>query len=196
MQVLFSDYGWGAGTATDLVNTSPRVRSAGEALPDPDALTRFLAEHRVPVRVRAGGTGPAPTADDVLAVHALRDELRALLEYGSETEMADAANAMLSRSTLGARLGRDEAGTWQWYVHTAPDAAPGVQLAALSAVGVLGTLRTLGATRFRGCAAPDCDGAFIDTSRAGRRRYCMPELCGNRQNVANHRARGNRREGA
>ncbi|MGI5350085.1 CGNR zinc finger domain-containing protein [Streptomyces sp. CA-250714] len=193
MQILFSDYGWGAGTATDLVNTSPRVRSAGEALPDPEALSRFLTEHQVPAP--ADRTGSAPSTADVLAVHTLRDELRAMLEYDSETEMAAAANALLSRSTLGARLARDEAGSWQWYVHTAPDAAPQVRLAALSAVGVLGTLRTLGAARFRGCAAPDCDGAFIDTSRAGRRRYCMPELCGNRRNVANHRARGNRRGG-
>jgi predicted RNA-binding Zn ribbon-like protein len=30
---------------------------------------------------------------------------------------------------------------------------------------------------------------FIDTTRPGRRRYCMPGLCGNRINVANHRAR-------
>jgi predicted RNA-binding Zn ribbon-like protein len=30
---------------------------------------------------------------------------------------------------------------------------------------------------------------FVDTSRAGRRRYCVPEVCGNRVNVANHRAR-------
>ncbi|MDJ1131700.1 CGNR zinc finger domain-containing protein [Streptomyces iconiensis] len=63
------------------------------------------------------------------------------------------------------------------------------QFAALTATGLLGTLRTLGPTRFRPCASPDCEGAFIDTSRAGRRRYCTPDLCGNRLNVANHRAR-------
>lgn len=34
---------------------------------------------------------------------------------------------------------------------------------------------------------------FVDTSRAGPRRYCTPDPCGNRLNVANHRAR--RREG-
>ncbi|MFI9778449.1 CGNR zinc finger domain-containing protein [Streptomyces sp. NPDC051956] len=30
---------------------------------------------------------------------------------------------------------------------------------------------------------------FVDTSKAGRRRYCTPEVCGNRRNVANYRAR-------
>ncbi|WP_333908532.1 CGNR zinc finger domain-containing protein [Solicola gregarius] len=39
-----------------------------------------------------------------------------------------------------------------------------------------------------GCQSPTCDGMFVDTSRAGRRRYCMPELCGNRANVVNVRA--------
>ncbi|MBO8186475.1 CGNR zinc finger domain-containing protein [Streptomyces sp. DW4-2] len=29
----------------------------------------------------------------------------------------------------------------------------------------------------RGCGAPDCDGAFIGTSRAGRRRYCTCPIC-------------------
>ncbi|WP_244223342.1 CGNR zinc finger domain-containing protein [Amycolatopsis circi] len=42
------------------------------------------------------------------------------------------------------------------------------------------------------CAAPDCDGVFVDTSRAGS-RYCMPDLCGNRVSVANHRARSRER---
>jgi predicted RNA-binding Zn ribbon-like protein len=32
---------------------------------------------------------------------------------------------------------------------------------------------------------------FVDVSRGGRRRYCMPDLCGNRINVANHRQRRN-----
>jgi predicted RNA-binding Zn ribbon-like protein len=57
---------------------------------------------------------------------------------------------------------------------------------------LLGTLRTLGYERFRSCASPTCNGVFVDTSRGGRRRYCMPALCGNRINVANHRRRQRR----
>ncbi|MEK8171675.1 CGNR zinc finger domain-containing protein [Streptomyces sp. M19] len=66
------------------------------------------------------------------------------------------------------------------------------ELAVLTGTGLLGALRTLGHTRFRPCASPVCDGVFVDTSRAGRRRYCMPDLCGNRINVAKHRARRQR----
>lgn len=35
-------------------------------------------------------------------------------------------------------------------------------------------------------AAPHCHGAFVDTSRNGRRRYCEPTVCGNRINVASY----------
>ncbi|MEU3622431.1 CGNR zinc finger domain-containing protein [Amycolatopsis coloradensis] len=66
-------------------------------------------------------------------------------------------------------------------------------LSLICGVGILGVVRTLGAERFRACSAPTCQGAFIDTTRPGRRRYCMPGLCGNRVNVANHRARFKRR---
>ncbi|WP_327392516.1 CGNR zinc finger domain-containing protein [Streptomyces sp. NBC_01186] len=196
MQILFSDYVRGAGATTDLVNTSPLVRSAGEALPGTGALARFFAEHGMDV--------PAPTADDLAAVHALRGELRALLDGAeqhapsenalpegalSEGALSEGANALLARVAVVPVLRRDGEERWQWYLDTAPDTTPADQLAALAATGILGTLRTLGQGRFRPCAAPDCAGTFIDTSRAGRRRYCMPDLCGNRQNVANHRAR-------
>ncbi|MGW1681460.1 CGNR zinc finger domain-containing protein [Saccharopolyspora sp. NPDC002376] len=29
----------------------------------------------------------------------------------------------------------------------------------------------MGHNRFRHCASPHCEGAFVDTSKAGRRRY-------------------------
>jgi len=65
-----------------------------------------------------------------------------------------------------------------------------------AALGLLGVLRALDAHRFRACASPTCSGVFVDTSRAGRRRYCMPDLCGNRANVAAHRARGRANQAA
>ncbi|KZF07597.1 MULTISPECIES: CGNR zinc finger domain-containing protein [unclassified Rhodococcus (in: high G+C Gram-positive bacteria)] len=40
-------------------------------------------------------------------------------------------------------------------------------------------------------AAPTCNRVFVDVSRGGRRRYCMPDLCGNRINAADHRQRRN-----
>ncbi|MEV7392546.1 CGNR zinc finger domain-containing protein [Streptomyces sp. NPDC091215] len=43
-------------------------------------------------------------------------------------------------------------------------------------------------SRLRLCANPDCRGAFFDTTRSRTRRWHSYELCGNRLNVAAHRA--------
>lgn len=186
MKVPFSDYALGAGVATDLVNTAARVRSAGEALAAPADLERFLAEHDV--RLDAVRSGGHPTGADVEQVRALREDVREVLESDTDERVVDGANALVLRAAGGPTLERTEAG-WQWHVRTTADAALADELGAVLGMGLLGALRTLGFDRFRHCAAPTCDGMFVDTSRAGRRRYCMPALCGNRVNVANHRAR-------
>ncbi|GAA2778630.1 CGNR zinc finger domain-containing protein [Saccharopolyspora taberi] len=177
MKLLFNDYVSGAGMATDLVNTSPVVRSAGEVLTDPAALTRFLAEH---------GIESEAVPADLDEVLALRGKVRDLLE-ADEDRAAAGANALIANATPV--LHRDGEGDWQWYVTTSPGASLADQLGVLIGVGLLGVLRALSHDRFRHCASPVCEGMFVDTSKAGRRRYCMPELCGNRVNVARHRAR-------
>lgn len=177
------DYTQGAGAATDLVNTSPLVRSRGDALPDLAALERFLADHDI--RPDAG-----LKRADLAKVHTLREEIRAVLEATEEDAAARGATELVARAGVGPGLHRDPADRWQWHVATAPHASLADELATLMGAGLLGVLHSLSHDRFRHCAAPDCDGMFIDTSRAGRRRYCMPDLCGNRLNVSNHRARG------
>jgi predicted RNA-binding Zn ribbon-like protein len=174
--------------ATGLVNTSPTVRATtGEALPDPDALAGFLAEHGL--RPDAVADGRPLTGSDLREVHFLRREVRAILETETEDQAVAGATVLLGRAARGPVLHRDTGGRWQWYVQTAPGAPLADELAALAGTGLLGTVRALGHERFRPCDAPGCRGVFADTSRAGRRRYCTPELCGNRLNVANHRAR-------
>ncbi|GAA0450627.1 CGNR zinc finger domain-containing protein [Streptomyces olivaceiscleroticus] len=188
MKVPFSDYTLGAGVATALVNTSALVRrSTGEMLVDPPALSRFLDEHRIAADAVDPDRGP--TQRDLTAVLALRQEVRSLLETDGEDRVAEGANALLARAGTGPRLERDAEGRWQWYVTTASRASLAEELAAMIGTGLLGVLRTLAHDRIRHCASPACDGMFVDTSKAGRRRYCMPELCGNRINVAKHRAR-------
>lgn len=179
MQLLLDDYRVGAAVATDLVNTAPEVMvSTGDLIPDATALARFLADRGL--HPSAGG----PTPADVAAVHALRRTLRALLENPDP-----AGAAALTSAAGGLDLHRDDDGRLQWQVRSRPGASPADELALLTGTALLATLRTLGADRFRHCAAPTCDGMFVDTSRAGRRRYCVPEVCGNRVNVAAHRAR-------
>jgi predicted RNA-binding Zn ribbon-like protein len=54
------------------------------------------------------------------------------------------------------------------------------------------TVRVLGegaAGRIRECAAEDCTLVYLDSSRAGSRRWCSMQRCGNRAKVRAHRAR-------
>ncbi len=188
MKIQFSHYAAGAGVATDLVNTSARVRTdIGEVLTTPEALTAFLAEHDV--RLDALPPGTAPTEDDLAAVLTLRQETRALLAAATEEEAAEGANRLAARATSALSLLRDDDGRLQWHISTIPGASVADELAALVGTGLLGVLQTLGHSRFRPCQSPTCTGLFVDTSKAGRRCYCIPNLCGNRLHAAKHRAR-------
>ncbi|WP_307849401.1 CGNR zinc finger domain-containing protein [Qaidamihabitans albus] len=191
MKIPFTDYAFGASVGTDLVNTAPAVRrSTGEALADPAVLARFLSERDVHPDSLPGDR--PPSGDDLDQVHALRREVRRVLEGPAEEHVVDGANRLVARAGTGPALHRDAEGRWQWYVTTTRQASLADELAVLIGTGILGALRSLSHDRFRHCASPVCDGMFVDTSRAGRRRYCMPEICGNRLNVANHRARRQR----
>ena len=57
---------------------------------------------------------------------------------------------------------------------------------ARDAVDVFGRHRD----RVRECGADDCPLVFLDLSRAGNRRWCSMQRCGNRHKVRLHRARG------
>ncbi|CCH31333.1 hypothetical protein BN6_40470 [Saccharothrix espanaensis DSM 44229] len=175
-----ADYPAGAALATDLVTTSPTVRGV-DALPDPDALAGLLARH--------GIDAEPPTADDVFAVRLLRFDVRGIVETETVEQAVAGAGVLIGRAALGPVLRRDAEERWQWHVPTEPGAPLADRLAAVIGVALLGVVRSLGHDRFRACAAPGCRGVFVDASRAGRRRYCTPELCGNRVNVANHRRR-------
>jgi len=188
VNIDFSDYASGAGIATDLVNTSPEVRkTTGEVLTDPAALGRFLEGHGIaPDDLVNGGR---PDDEDLEQVHTLRAEVRAIIEATTEEEIVAGATALVTRAAVGPVLRRGADDRWEWYVATSADASLADKLAVRIGTGLLGVVRSLSRERFRLCASPVCDGVFVDTSRAGRRRYCMPELCGNRLNVANYRAR-------
>ncbi|MGW8379458.1 CGNR zinc finger domain-containing protein [Streptomyces sp. ODS28] len=191
MYIPFSDYAWGAGVATALVNTSPDVRSTGDdGLATPTDLRTFLVEHALGEEPHGGAPGSrSPSAEDLGHVLPLRREVRSVLEADGEEEAVAGANALVGRAGAGSALRRDAGGQWQWCAVTRQDATLAEELACVVGVGLLGVVRALSHERFRRCASPRCSGMFVDVSRAGRRRYCVPEVCGNRVNVAAHRAR-------
>ncbi|WP_328609222.1 CGNR zinc finger domain-containing protein [Amycolatopsis sp. NBC_00345] len=175
--MILDDYVWSAGVATDLVNTAALVWSDGhDRLPDTAALREFLADHGLPPL----GADGAAADRELVAVHRLRDRLRAVLEHPEPARATDLA-AAAGTLTISAP-------ERSWSL-TVPDGTPPrALLSTVAGAGVLGALLHLGPERFRRCEA-GCLGLFIDTSRAGRRRFCMPRLCGSRVNAANYRAR-------
>jgi predicted RNA-binding Zn ribbon-like protein len=62
---------------------------------------------------------------------------------------------------------------------------------ALSTIARDGVALFSGTTpgNIRSCDADDCDILYLDTSRAGNRRWCSMQRCGNRHKVRAHRAR-------
>ncbi|MCD2188310.1 CGNR zinc finger domain-containing protein [Actinomycetospora soli] len=179
MQVAFDDYVWSAGLATDLANTSPTVWHGVDQLPDVAALQAFLDEHGLAGR---GLVLRAVDPADLAPVQALRDRLRPVIEEQDPARRVAAAGA-LTGAVGGVTLADG------WAVTVPDDASPAEVLGVVAGVGILAVQLHLGAERCRACSSDTCSGVFIDTSRPGRRRYCMPGHCGNRANVAAHRAR-------
>lgn len=191
MQVALDDYAWAAGIATELVNTTAEVWHGDDHLPDLAAFTDLHVHHArddvtSELSELAGRARPA----DLQAVRALRRTVRDLIDHPDHGYLIAGASALTS-SAGGVTLVPDPAHEHRtrWAVSLRAEATVFDALSLICGVGILGVVHTLGERRFRPCSAPTCRGAFIDTTRPGRRRYCMPGLCGNRTNVAKHRAR-------
>ena len=168
-----------AGTVwLNLLATVGSAYSEGrvERLRGVEELRRFLAHHELtPVA--------PPTEDDVVAARELRETLRPL-----------------TLATLGGEPAGDVAPLQAWLDADLPlratthdgvlaAAPPPTARAALGRIARQALEQLSGPERehLGACAAPDCRMVFLD--RAGRRRWCAPELCGVLTRVRAHRAR-------
>jgi predicted RNA-binding Zn ribbon-like protein len=184
--LTLDDYASGAAFATDLVNTVEGLR-AGDTLTNVDDLRALLLRHG------SDTSAAAVSNEDVSEVRAVRARLLGVFEIMDDGRAVAALNALLEAPRHAVHVVEDRSGgEWRWAVAFGRDAALAERLQVISAVSLLGVVKALGADRFRPCASPDCSGVFVDTTRAGRRKYCQPARCGNRQNVAAHRARRSR----
>jgi predicted RNA-binding Zn ribbon-like protein len=154
-----------------------------ERLPDPPTLERWLL---------AAGLTHVPchaAADDLARARALRGALFGVIDAvlaGRRPAIADletinaaaAVPAPAPRLALTATDVRRESG--------APTVSQLLGEIARDAIDLLtGPQREL----LRECAADDCSGIYVDTSRGQTRRWCSTARCGNRARVAAHRAR-------
>jgi predicted RNA-binding Zn ribbon-like protein len=149
-------------------------------LHEPADLSEWLAAGPLGV-----GSLPASPRDLALA-RELREALWHLFQAAAGDERLGATwlgalNATAARPGLQARLLAPGRRVW----HRATTACALATIAA-SAVELLGGDD---ADRVRRCAGERCWLLYLDTSPAGRRRWCSMERCGNRAKVRSHRAR-------
>ena len=159
----------------------PRFESLGE----PADLRRWATESRL-----GPGLEVAVGERDVAAAHTLRAALWSLAEARAQDAAAAldpeplaVVNAAAAAPPLAARLLPDGTRAWS-------QGATGDQLLSTVARDAIDLFIGPYAERIRVCGAHDCLLLFVDTSRAGRRRWCAMERCGNRNKVRSHRARG------
>ncbi len=166
-------------TAVDLVNTLD-VETAKDFLTEVEHLAKFLDDH---LDSYARPLTPA----DVTDVAGLRERLRLAFTLGSIDTVVDLLNDLLAESSALPQL-TDHDGVWHFHF-TPPESSLFAHMAAEAAMGLASVIRDHGLERLRVCAATGCSRVFVDTSRNRSRRYCNPDICGNRTNVAAFRAR-------
>ena len=166
-------------TAVDLVNTLD-VESGRDHLSASDELAKFLSDH-------LDSYDRELTSRDVADIQGLRDRLRLAFTLGSIDTVVDLLNDLLAESSALPQL-TDHDGVWHFHF-TPPESSLFSHMAAEAAMGLASVIRDHGLERLRVCAAAGCQRVFVDTSRNRSRRYCNPDICGNRTNVAAFRAR-------
>jgi predicted RNA-binding Zn ribbon-like protein len=169
--------------AAALVNTSPeadRPDDTGvERLPDPAALTEFMAEW--------GWTGSHVGDERELEqVRALRPRLAQVWTADEDTAV-EIVNGLLREARALPQLVRHD--QWDYHLHATPDDAPVAdRMAVEAAMALTDVIRMKELDRLRVCAGDTCNFVVVDLSKNRSRRYC-DSGCGNRANVAAYRAR-------
>lgn len=172
-----------AALAVRLVNAPP---------PDSPAQLRELTGDAAD---RSAVDVPEATPEELAALRALRDRLRAVFEQataGAAHAAVDALNELLAAHPIRPRISGHDAQNWHFHLNESGGAC--AQYAAQAVMGLATVVTRLGPDRLGTCDAARCGNAFIDTSTNRSRRYCS-DRCASRANVAAYRARRKSRAG-
>ncbi|MGO4755729.1 ABATE domain-containing protein [Streptomyces sp. 2MCAF27] len=180
----------GEALALDLINTRPLGTDGRVDLLDtPRRLSRWLALEAD--RLQEDVTAAAPTQDDLLPVHTVREHteaaVRALLNAATPPASVLRGLTEAQRAAPPVReLGWDGAGVTATSRRSGP---LGIRLAAALAEAAADLLTDPAIDRLKECEAGDCVMVFLPTHP--RRRWCSPVRCGNRTRVARYYRRHN-----
>lgn len=194
----------GGALALDFSNSwGDRSRPESDRLTEFRSLAAFCwqakllpAAEAAPYLAAAAGR-PAAANATLVAARELRDALFALFvaaarrrepreQLTEPTAALAILNGWLARALPDRELAPEGAGYgWRW--RSAPAAldplAATLRPIALAAADLLASDEI---DRVRECAAPNCSWLFLDRSRAGSRRWCSMESCGNRAKARRH----------
>lgn len=163
-------------TATRARRLKPDPR---ELLVAPADLARWLAAAGM------AETLPVASADGLATARALREAIYAIVDArigGRAPAASDVVTLNRLASAPAATPWLDAEGRARWHGDV------GALLALLAREAVL-LLGGVDGPRIRQCEADGCALLFLDTSRAGDRRWCSMKGCGNKAKVAEFRRR-------
>lgn len=179
--------------AIEFVNAPSRPAPDSAGIGRPEEMVSWLAERSPETTALLPSDAPGLRALHAEAL-ALQRSLRMLLRGVTDGSEPDDPSRWLLDACL-ADLGQTESlapmngahGPYDvevCWVPRGPRAPLGI--IARDAVRLLGTTPP---HRLRLCAADDCDRWFVDSSKAGRRKWCSMATCGNRAKASRYRTR-------
>lgn len=189
----------GGDAALDFINTVSG-RDAGAPRDRLDGYERLLewAAHAnlLPGRVlrslaQKAVADPVEAADALARAKGLRESMFTVVASAALGRSPPRGDLDLLRN---AWLAGSEAHRLRWHdgriaIEIDPAAAPLDLVSVIAAWGLVERVLRAPLGRLRVCAGSDCAWTFLDTSKAGRRRWCDMAVCGNAAKARRHHAK-------
>jgi predicted RNA-binding Zn ribbon-like protein len=132
---------------------------------------------------------PAASRQDLAHARTIRDAVYRTLKRRLAGRMPGPGDLAIINDWAGRPAPRRWLETDDGQLRARSDATTAAALLASVARDAVDLLGGPLAHRIRECSADDCSLLFLDTSRAGRRRWCSMATCGARAKMAAYRAR-------
>ncbi|MPZ53997.1 MAG: hypothetical protein GEU79_14915 [Acidimicrobiia bacterium] len=168
--------------ASDFVNTDQRSIGGDDEIADLEGLQDFLDQYEE----LWGGVARLPRANELEAIHKLRNRLREVFTADDPDAAARKINDILAEHACSPRVSLHSG---EPHMHIEPNESTMTAfLGAITSMGLAAVLVEHGIDRFGTCSVSDCDDVFVDTSRNRCRINCS-STCSTRDAVAAYRLR-------